>query len=354
MAELLLKKGKGKVFIYENGFLSLNSVFYSKIYFSKRNSKLIKKIAVVAFGGNALLRGNEIGTIQQQEKNTYDTCIHLIKLLKDDYNIVITHGNGPQVGNIMLRNDAGFKTYKIPKMPLDICVADSQGGIGYMIERQMKNILTENKIRKNVVTIVTQVVVDKYDPTYNEPTKPVGAFYLKEEAELLSKSNPELVFKEDPRKRGWRRVVPSPRPREIMNWRIVKNLVKQGNIVIAAGGGGVPVYWDEKKHLQGVEAVIDKDLASALLAREIGADAFFILTDVPKVYINFHKPNQKALDKISVKDAEKYYEQGEFAAGSMGPKILAAIDFVKNGGKETIITESTQLSNRDCGTRILS
>ncbi len=312
-----------------------------------------KKIAVVAFGGNALLRGNETGTIKQQEKHTYDTCIHLLKLLEDGYSIVITHGNGPQVGNIMLRNDAGYNAYKIPKMPLDICVADSQGGIGYMIERQMKNILTEHKLRMNVVTLVTQVVVDINDPAFKEPTKPIGAFYLKEEAELLSKANPNLVFKEDPGKRGWRRVVPSPQPQEILNHKIIKDLSKKGNIVIAAGGGGVPVYKDKNKYLQGVEAVIDKDLASALLAREIGAEAFFMLTDVPKVYLNYKKPDQKELNKITVAKAEKYFAEGQFAAGSMGPKILAAIDFVKNGGKETIITESTQLSNKNCGTRIV-
>ncbi|MCH8033665.1 MAG: carbamate kinase [Bacteroidetes bacterium] len=312
-----------------------------------------KKIAVVAFGGNALLRGDEIGTIKQQDKRTYDTCIHLLKLLEDGYNIVITHGNGPQVGNIMLRNDAGYNAYKIPKMPLDICVADSQGGIGYMIERQMKNILTEHKIRKNVVTLVTQVVVDINDLAFKEPTKPIGAFYLKEEAELLSKANPNLVFKEDPGKRGWRRVVPSPKPQEILNHIIIKNLSIKGNIVIAAGGGGVPVYKDKDKNLQGVEAVIDKDLASALLAREIGAEAFFILTDVPKVYLNFKKPDQKELNKVTIAKAEKYFAEGQFATGSMGPKILAAIDFVKNGGKETIITESTQLANKNCGTRIV-
>ena len=314
---------------------------------------MIKKIAVVALGGNALLRGDETGTIKQQEKHTYDTCIHLVKLLEDGYSIVITHGNGPQVGNIMLRNDAGYNAYKIPKMPLDICVADSQGGIGYMIERQMKNILTEHKIRKNVVTLVTQVVVDINDPAFKEPTKPIGAFYLKEEAELLSKANPNLVFKEDPGKRGWRRVVPSPQPQEILNHKIIKDLSKKGNIVIAAGGGGVPVYKDKNKYLQGVEAVIDKDLASALLAREIGAEAFFMLTDVPKVYLNYKKPDQKELNKVTVAKAEKYFAEGQFAAGSMGPKILAAIDFVKNGGKETIITESTQLSNKNCGTRIV-
>jgi len=313
----------------------------------------MKKIAVVAFGGNALLRGNEMGTIQQQEKHTYDTCINLLNLLKDDYNIVITHGNGPQVGNILLRNEAGYKEYKIPRMPLDICVADSQGGIGYMIERQLKNIFTENKIRKNVVTLITQVVVNIEDPAFKEPTKPVGAFYLKEEAELLSKSNPNLIFKQDAGKRGWRRVVPSPKPKEILNRKIIKGLLKQGNIVIAAGGGGVPVYRDKHKNLNGVEAVIDKDLASALLAREIGAEAFFILTDVPKVYINFNKPDQEELAKITVSEAEAFYKNGEFAEGSMGPKILAAIDFVKNGGGETIITESTMLSDPNCGTRIV-
>ncbi len=312
-----------------------------------------KKIAVVAFGGNAMLRDSEVGTIKQQEKHTYDTCINLLKLIEDGYGIVITHGNGPQVGNIMLRNDAGYNTYKIPKMPLDICVADSQGGIGYMIERQMKNILTEHKIRKNVITIVTQVIVDINDPAFKEPTKPIGAFYLKEEAELLSKANSNLIFKEDSGKRGWRRVVPSPKPQDILNHKIIKDLSKKGNIVIAAGGGGVPVYKDENKNLQGVEAVIDKDLASALLAREIGAEAFFILTDVPKVYLNFKKPDQKELNKVTVAKAEKYFAEGQFATGSMGPKILAAIDFVKNGGKETIITESTQLSNKNCGTRII-
>ena len=312
-----------------------------------------KKIAVVALGGNALLHGNEPGTIQQQEKNTYDTCIHLIKLINEGYNIVITHGNGPQVGNIMLRNEAGYKEHRIPKMPLDICVADSQGGIGYMIERQIKNILSDHKIRKNVVTIVTQVLVDINDPAFQEPTKPIGAFYLKEEAELLTRSN-NFIFKEDPRKRGWRRVVPSPEPEEIMNKKIIKDLVKKGNIVIAAGGGGVPVYKGTDKKLYGVEAVIDKDLASSLLAREIGADAFYILTDVPKVYLNFHKPNQQALDKIKVSEAEEYLVNGEFADGSMAPKILAAIRFVKNGGKETIITESTMLSDPNNGTRIVA
>jgi carbamate kinase len=313
----------------------------------------MKKTAVVALGGNALLRGNEIGTIQQQEKNTYDTCINLLNLIKEDYNLVITHGNGPQVGNIMLRNEAGYNNYKIPKMPLDICVADSQGGIGYMIERQMVNILREHKIKKNVVTLVTQVLVDPEDPAFQNPSKPVGAFYLKEEADLLARAN-NFVFKEDPRKRGWRRVVPSPKPQDILNKKVIKDLVNKGNIVIASGGGGVPVYRAEDKRLYGVEAVIDKDNASALLAQEIGAEAFYILTDVPKVYVRFHKPDQQALDIVTADEAQKYYDEGEFAAGSMGPKIIAAIHFVKNGGKETVITESTMLGNPEGGTRIVS
>lgn len=312
----------------------------------------MKKIAVVALGGNALIRGNEIGTINQQEKNTHNTLVNLVELLKKDFNIVITHGNGPQVGNILLRNEAGYDQYKIPKMPLDICVADSQGGIGYMIERMMKNILVENRIRRNVVTVITEVLVDINDPAFKEPTKPVGAFFLREEAQLLARAN-NWVIKEDPRKRGWRRVVASPRPLEIVNKKIIKDLVKKGTIVIAAGGGGVPVYRDKKKLLHGVEAVIDKDLASSLLANEIGADEFFILTDVKNVYINFNKPGQKALEQITLEEARQYLEQGEFAKGSMGPKIEAAIEYVEHGGKETIITESSALADKDAGTRIV-
>ncbi len=312
----------------------------------------MKKLAVVAFGGNALLRGNEIGTIKQQEKNTINTAVNLLHLLRNEYNLIITHGNGPQVGNILLRNEAGYNTYKIPKMPLDICVADSQGGIGYMIERQMINLLRVNKLRRRVATVVTQVLVDINDNAFKEPTKPIGPYYLKEEADLLAKSN-NFIFKEDARKRGWRRVVPSPQPLDIINKKLIKELSKKGIIVIASGGGGIPVYYDEKKELQGIEAVIDKDLASSLLATEIQADEFFILTDVPKVYLNFNKPDQKPLDRINVSEAKKYYEAGEFGEGSMGPKILAAIKFIENGGRETIITEATQLSNGDLGTRIV-
>jgi carbamate kinase len=312
----------------------------------------MKKIAVVAFGGNALLRGNEIGTIEQQEKHTLDACNKIISLIRKGYELVLTHGNGPQVGNILLRNEAGYNQFKIPKMPLDICVADSQGGIGYMIDRQMQNALNKTELKKNVVALITEVLVDIHDSAFSNPTKPIGPYYLKEEAELLAKAN-NWVFKEDPRKRGWRKVVASPKPVNVMNYQVVKDLVEKGHIVIAAGGGGIPVYFhQDTKYLEAIEAVIDKDLASALLARLINADRFYIITDVPKVFINFNKPNQKALDHLTVAEAEKFYEQGEFPAGSMGPKILAAIDFVKNGGKEAIITSEEEIEKDNSGTVI--
>lgn len=312
----------------------------------------MKKIAVVALGGNALLRSNEVGTIEQQEAHTLETCKKLIGLLKLGYNLVITHGNGPQVGNILLRNEAGFILYNIPKMPLDICVADSQGGIGYMIERQMRNALSKTNLRRNVLAIITQVLIDINDPAFQNPTKPIGRFYLKEEAELLAKSN-GWIFKEDPAKRGWRRVVPSPKPIDVMNKKVIRDLVMKGHIVIAVGGGSIPVYWHkDTKYLEAIEAVIDKDLASAFLAKEIQADRLYIITDVPKVYLSYKKPKQISLDKLTVAEVKKYYEMGEFPDGSMGPKILAAIEFLKGGGKEAIITNEEEIEKDYCGTRI--
>ena len=312
----------------------------------------MKKLAVLAFGGNALLRGNEIGTIEQQEKNATDTCRNLLPLIKEGYNIVITHGNGPQVGNILLQHEAGYTQFKVPKMPLDVCVSESQGAIGYMLERAMRNLLNENSLKKNVITIITHVRVDKKDPAFENPTKPVGAFYLKEEADLLARVN-KWIFKEDARKRGWRRVVASPQPVEVMNNDMIKDLAEKGNIVIAVGGGGIPIFQHPDGRLEAIEAVIDKDLASAVLAKEISADEFYILTDVPKAYINFNKPNQQQLDTITLQEAAEYHEKGEFGAGSMGPKIMAAMKFVQDGGKESVITEATQLSVSGSGTRII-
>jgi len=313
----------------------------------------MEKIAVVALGGNALLRASEAGTIEQQEKNAYETLAKILELIRNGYNVVITHGNGPQVGNIMLRNEAGFEKYKIPKMPLDICVADSQGGIGYMLERQMRNVLNDFKIDKNVVSLITQVLVDINDPAFKNPTKPVGSFYIKEEADLLSKAN-NWEFKEDSAKRGWRRIVASPEPKDIMNKQIIHELVNNGHIVIAVGGGGVPIYRHENNYLEAIEAVIDKDKASSLLAQQINAETLFIITDVPKVYINYGKPNQEELDVISVSDAEKYLLEDQFGAGSMKPKILAAINFIKNGGIRAVITSEEEIGKENGGTQIIA
>jgi carbamate kinase len=314
----------------------------------------MSKLAVIAFGGNALLRAGQAGTAEIQEQNCYDTCKNLIPLIKDGYNLVITHGNGPQVGNIFLRSDAGYSLYRIPKMPLDIAVADSQGEIGYMIERQMRNLLIENGIDKKVITILTQVLVSKEDEAFKNPSKPVGPYYIKEEAELLSKAN-DWIFREDPRKRGWRRVVASPTPLNILNSEIIRCLVKDGHIVIASGGGGIPVFLDEKKTYRPIEdAVIDKDSASSLLASQINADIFYILTDISKVYINFNKPDQKQLDEIKLDEARNYHKEGQFPAGSMGPKIMAAINFVDQTGKETVIVDAAQLGNAKSGTRIVA
>jgi carbamate kinase len=311
------------------------------------------KLAVCAFGGNALLQSNQKGTIYEQEDNATRACKNLLPLIKKGYNLVLSHGNGPQVGNIMLRNDAGHRLYNIEEMPLDICVADSQGGIGYMIERILRNVLKENKIEKDVLTMVTPVLIDDKDPAFSNPTKPVGPYYSKEEAEKLAKEN-NWQIKEDPKGRGWRRVVASPKPLDIFNVKLIEELARRGYIVIAAGGGGIPVYYDENGFIRANEmAVIDKDLASSLMAQEIKADEFYILTDVPKVCINFNKPDQKELDVVSVAEAEKLIQEGHFAAGSMLPKVQAALNFVKNTGNVAVITELGQLENENAGTKFV-
>src|SRR5574344_1275225 len=310
----------------------------------------MKKLAVIALGGNALIRSNEKGTYQEQINNVLRTCDSIANLLEEDYNLVIAHGNGPQVGNILLQNEAGEKKYKVEKMPLDYCVAQTQGSMGYLIDQCLANTRVRRNINRKIVTLLTQVV-DKDDKGFINPTKPIGPYYKKEEAENYIKET-GAKFKEDPKGNGWRKVVASPKPNEIENIEIVKTLANEGYVVVTAGGGGIPVT-NDNGYLKGVEAVIDKDLASALTAVKIEADEFYILTDVPKVYINFHKDGELALDTLTVKQAEEYLEQGQFAEGSMAPKIRAALFFVKNGGKECIITEAGQVGNKDCGTRII-
>ncbi|MCU4155598.1 carbamate kinase [Carboxylicivirga sp. A043] len=310
------------------------------------------KLAVIALGGNALLRDNQIGTIEEQEQNTTDTLENIVFLLKEGYNIVISHGNGPQVGNIVMRNDAGEQMYNIPQMPLDVCVADSQGGIGYMIERSLKNVMRKHGIDRNVLTLMTTVEVDPEDEAFKNPTKRIGKIVSKEEADKLS-TEKGWTFKEEKKTTsGYRRVVPSPQPKTVGNWEVIEKNARQGTIIIAVGGGGVPVYTDEKGDIRPIEAVIDKDLANSLLARQINADRFYILTDVPFVYTNFGEPDQKVLEFLNVEDTKKYMEAGTFGEGSMAPKINAALQFVEGGGDMSVITEATKLEDKAYGTKI--
>jgi carbamate kinase len=310
------------------------------------------KLAVVALGGNALLRGDQSGTIEEQEQNTTDTLENLVFLINEGYNLVITHGNGPQVGNILMRNDAGEQLYNIAQMPLDICVADSQGGIGYMIERIFRNVLNRHGIDRNVICIVTEVLVDKDDSAFSDPQKRVGKTYSRAESDALTASK-KWIFKEDTKAQGgYRRVVASPKPVGIINESIIRELALRGNIVIAAGGGGVPVYYDEDHNVRTVEAVIDKDMASSLLATRIGADEFYILTDVPYIYINYKQPNQQIKEFLNYSEALKYLEEGQFAKGSMAPKVQACLNFIKSGGKKSVITEAFKLADKKYGSKI--
>jgi carbamate kinase len=311
-----------------------------------------KKLAVVALGGNAILRGNQIGTIDEQEQNTTETLENLVSLLKKGYDLVITHGNGPQVGNILMRNDAGEQMYNIAQMPIDICVADTQGGIGYMIERMFRNVLRKHGIDKNVICLVTQVLVDINDPAFGDPQKRIGKVYSKEQADELTLKKDWLFREEVKTQNGYRRVVPSPLPVGFFNDTIIRKLAVEGNIVIAVGGGGVPVYIDEKNDVRPAEAVIDKDMASSLLASHIGAEEFYVLTDVPYVYINYKKRNQEIKEFLNYTDALKYLNEGQFSKGSMEPKMKACLNFIKLGGKKSIITEAFKLSETKYGSKI--
>lgn len=311
----------------------------------------MKKLAVVAFGGNALLRGDQQGTIDEQEANAYYASERLLELINRNYNIVVTHGNGPQVGNIILANAAGNQVYGLPDMPMDISVAYSQGFIGYMIEQQLRNVLRAHDLDRDIITIITQVLVDRDDPAFDNPTKPIGPFYSKEEADRFTAEN-KAVYKEDPRGRGWRKVVASPKPLVISNQKSIEKLCRDGQIIIAVGGGGIPTFFASENKLQGIDAVIDKDLASALLAGNINADKLFILTDVPKVCINYNTPQEKTIDRMNVKQAKQYIAEGHFAEGSMAPKVRAALHFVKHTGKDAIITSAERLGIDNGGTRV--
>lgn len=305
----------------------------------------MEKLAVLAFGGNALLRSGQKGTFEEQLRNVEATCENLVPLLKQGYGIIIGHGNGPQVGNGLLRHQAGEQAFGLPAQPMDFCGAETQGSIAYLIETGLGRVLARHGISRKVVSLVTRVEVKADDPMFRNPTKPVGPYYAQ-------KPEDGCVYKEDPKGRGWRKVVASPVPVGIENVDLVGRLAAEGYIVVTVGGGGIPVVRDGGA-LKGVEAVIDKDLASALCAVKTGAQEFYILTDVPKVYINFRQADEKALDTLTVAQAKEYLRAGQFAEGSMAPKVRAGIFFIENGGKTCIITEAGELSNPSCGTRII-
>ncbi|MCR5036745.1 MAG: carbamate kinase [Bacteroidales bacterium] len=311
----------------------------------------MSKLVVVALGGNALLRSNQKGTYKEQIENVTETCEALMSFIKNGDNLIIGHGNGPQVGNVMLQHEAGAKMFEVQSMPMDFCVSETQGSIGYMIETGFRKVLSQHGYKHNIVTLVTRVLVDGNDPMFKNPTKPVGPYYEKEEAEEYAAAT-GAIFKEDPKGRGWRKVVASPKPLEINNIELVEQLARGGNIVVTVGGGGIPVV-EKDGYYVGVEAVIDKDLASSLAAVQVKADEFYILTDVPQAYINFRKENEKALGRITVAEAKKYLEEGQFTEGSMAPKMRAAIKFVEETGHEAVITDATSLGNPNAGTRII-
>lgn len=311
----------------------------------------MSKLAVVAFGGNALLRAGQAGTIDEQEHNAYLASKNLVKLITRDYNLVVTHGNGPQVGNILLANSAGQKQYGVPDMPLDVSVAYSQGFIGYLLEQQLRNVLMAEDLDRDIISIITQVLVNKDDEAFENPTKPIGPYFSKEDADRLTKES-GMIFKEDAAGRGWRKVVASPTPLVIYNRMSIEKIAREGHIVISVGGGGIPIFYVAENKLQGIDAVIDKDLASALLAQQIRADKLFILTDIPKVCINFNTPQEKTIDRMNIAQAKEYLMEGQFAEGSMAPKIRAAIHFIERSGKDTIITDTTLLGVDNGGTRI--
>ncbi len=314
----------------------------------------MNKTAVLALGGNAIIKAGEKGTITQQFANTRESLSGIVELIKRGYHLSITHGNGPQVGNLLRQQEAGEKE-GIPQLPLGVLNAATEGTMGYMIEQSLQNKLHKSGIKKRVITIISQVVVDKNDPSMLNPTKFVGStYYTAQQAEELHQKL-GWILKEDSGK-GFRRVVPSPYPIQIIPAATIKELVDRGEIVIAVGGGGIPIYIEEDGTYEGVDAVIDKDFASSLLALEIKADLFVILTGVEKVAINYGKENQQDLDRMTVAEAKRYYAEKQFPAGSMGPKIQAAIDFLERGGSEVLITSIEKIVDAfegKTGTRIV-
>ena len=308
------------------------------------------RLAVVAIGGNSITKAGQRGTIPEQFDNARETARHIAQMVERGYDVVVTHGNGPQVGNILLRAEMGSSV--LPLLPLDTCGADSQGGMGYMIQQVLGNELKRLGMERTVATVITQTVVDGDDPAFANPSKPIGPFYTSDEAERKAREEGWVVVEDA--NRGWRRVVPSPMPTRIVESGAIRALLDSGCIVIGVGGGGIPVV-EAEGGLKGVEAVIDKDHASRLLANDIGAQLFMMSTDVAQVSLYFGAPEEEHLSSLTIEEAVEYHKAGHFPPGSMGPKVMASVAFVEGGGEEAIITnpESIELAlDGKSGTRI--
>lgn len=293
------------------------------------------KLAVVAFGGNALLRAEDRGTQEEQIARAKQAARWLAEIVRRDYKLIVVHGNGPQVGNILVQAEEA--STKIPPQSLDVCVAQTEGSIGFMLQQAIRNRLHSIGIGAEVVTVLTEVEVDANDPAFKRPTKPIGPFFTRYRAEALERDL-GWTMREDAG-RGWRHVVPSPRPLNILNVKTIARMLEEAAVVIAAGGGGIPVARGRDGQWRGIEAVIDKDYASSLLAAKLNADVFISLTGVPKIAIDFGKPTERFVDRLSVAEAEKHLADGQFPPGSMGPKVDSAIQFVRATGKQVLITD---------------
>ncbi len=312
----------------------------------------MKKLAVVAIGGNSLIKDKQHKTVPDQYDAAHETCVHIAGMIEQGWDVAIGHGNGPQVGFILRRSE--LSRHELHEVPLDYCGADTQGAIGYMLQQNLYNEFRKRGMDKQATTLVTQVLVDRNDPAFENPSKPIGSFMDQKEA--LARRDGEGWDVVEDAGRGWRRVVASPLPMRVMERDAVKNLIDAGFVVITVGGGGIPVVEDEDGNLRGVAAVIDKDFASGLLANSIGADLFLISTAVEQVALSFGKPDQRWLERMTVAEAKQYMDEGHFAPGSMKPKIQACIWFLENGGKEALITNPENIERAlrgDTGTRVV-
>jgi carbamate kinase len=291
-------------------------------------------------GGHAFMQKNETGTIQDHARNAERIAELLMSLVEREYHLVITHGNGPQVGNLLIQHERSRNS--VPAMPLDVLVAMTEGSLGYILQQSLLNALRKRGVKRYVVTVVTQVVVDEHDPAFDEPSKPIGPFLSREEAERRRDTMGWQV-REDAAGRGWRRLVPSPRPLRVIQRHMIRDTARAGHIVVACGGGGIPIRVTHDDRFVGIEAVVDKDLTSSVLGVNVGAELLIILTAVPQVYLHFGTAEQHALGAVTLQEVERLYREGHFPPGSMGPKVEAVIHFLENGGKRALITDPESL-----------